>query len=234
MMTIDAAIRDRLALSLDTPSLDIAEAMADRLAPWFGIVKIGYELAYAEGPVAVEVFRKAGYRVFVDAKLHDIPNTVASGARSIGRIGAAFVTIHTSGGEEMVRAGVDGLRDGAASAGLPEPVALGVTVLTSDRTADAATVEARMAVARDAGCGGMICAAAEISMAARVAPGLLTVVPGIRLPGSDANDQGRPATPGDAIGAGASILVIGRTVTAAADPEAAAQRVHDAAAEGRA
>ncbi|MEY2470578.1 MAG: orotidine-5-phosphate decarboxylase [Actinomycetota bacterium] len=226
-MNIDPAIRDRLGLNLDYPSLAEAEHVASMLGPWVRTIKVGFELFIAEGPATIEKFRAAGFDVFFDIKLHDIPNTVASGARAAGRLGATYVNMHTLGGEAMVRAGVEGLAEGAAEAGVASPVALGVTVLTSDTTADPAEVERRIGVARDGGCGGVVCAAAEIGTVGRVAPGLITVIPGIRLAGSDANDQSRPATPVEAFEAGGTILLLGRTVTAAPDPIAAIQRVHD-------
>ncbi|MBA2610214.1 MAG: orotidine-5'-phosphate decarboxylase [Actinobacteria bacterium] len=229
-MSIDPAVRDRLALNLDFPSLSEASAVADRLAPWFGIVKVGFELFIAEGPATVEKFRAAGFKVFLDIKLHDIPNTVANGARAAGRLGATYVNMHTLGGVEMIRAGVHGLAEGAAIAGVDTPVPIGVTVLTSDKIADPAEVERRMIIGRDGGCGGFVCAAAEIGVANRIAPGLITIIPGIRLPGADTHDQGRPATPDEALRAGADIILLGRTVTGSTNPETAAQQAYDLAA----
>lgn len=230
MTTIDSAVRDRLALVLDFSTLAEARAIAADLATYVKTVKIGYELVYAEGPRAVTTFVELGFDVFMDAKLHDIPNTVEKGAESIGRLGAKYMTVHTLGGEAMVRAAVTGLAAGASAAGVEAPCALGVTVLTSDLTAAPDEVERRMAIGRDGGCGGFICAGAEVADAHRVAPGLITYVPGIRLADADVNDQGRPTTPESAIRAGATILGVGRTVTAAADPQAAMQRVYDEAA----
>jgi orotidine-5'-phosphate decarboxylase len=227
MMTIDATVRDRLALVLDYPDLATAQAALEVVAPYVRTVKVGYELFFAEGPRAVATFVDNGFDVFLDVKLHDIPTTVNKGALAVGRLGAKYVTVHTLGGEAMVRAAVEGLAQGASEAGVEAPCALGVTVLTSDTTAAPDEVERRMAIGRDGGCGGYICAAAEIATAHRVGPGLITVIPGIRLPGADANDQGRPATPAEAAGAGATILLLGRTVTAAADPLAAVRQVHD-------
>jgi orotidine-5'-phosphate decarboxylase len=220
-------VKDRLALVLDFPTLAEAQKALDPVAEFVRTVKVGYELFFAEGPAAVRAFVDVGFDVFVDAKLHDIPNTVNKGALMLGRLGAKYVTIHTLGGEKMVRAGVDGLAEGASQAGVSAPCALGVTVLTSDATAPPAEVERRMAIGRDGGCGGFVCAGAEVADAQRVAPGLITYIPGIRLADADVNDQGRPTTPGDAIRAGATILGIGRTVTAAPDPAAAMQRVYD-------
>ncbi|HVT76356.1 MAG TPA: orotidine-5'-phosphate decarboxylase [Acidimicrobiales bacterium] len=219
-------VRDRLALVLDFPDLATAQAALAPVGEFVRTVKVGYELFYAEGPRAVSTFTDQGFDVFLDVKLHDIPTTVNKGAVAVGRLGARYITVHTLGGEKMVRAAVDGLAEGASKSGVEAPMALGVTVLTSDATADPAEVERRMAIGRDGGCGGFICAGAEVATAARVAPGLITYVPGIRLAGADVNDQGRPTTPGDAIRAGATILGLGRTVTAAADPVAAMQQVY--------
>jgi orotidine-5'-phosphate decarboxylase len=135
------------------------------------------------------------------------------------------VTLHASGGRDMLRAGVDGLTSGAQAAGLPTPMALAVTVLTSDGDAPAHIVPGRVAAAVEAGCGGIVCSPLDVRDAKLYAPRLLAMVPGIRLPGSPIHDQARSATPGEAIAAGADVLVIGRTVTAAADPFAAAAAV---------
>jgi orotidine-5'-phosphate decarboxylase len=224
---MNSAVRDRLALVLDFPDLASAQAALKPVGEFVRTVKVGYELFFAEGPAAVHTFADQGFDVFVDAKLHDIPNTVNKGALALGRLGARYVTMHTLGGEKMVRAGVDGLAEGAAAAGVDAACALGITVLTSDATAPPAEVERRMTIGRDGGVGGFVCAGAEVATAARVAPGLITYIPGIRLAGADVNDQGRPTTPADAIRAGATILGIGRTVTAAADPVAEMQRVYD-------
>jgi orotidine-5'-phosphate decarboxylase len=210
---------------LDVDDLDAAAALAGRLSPWFGVAKVGLELFSAAGPAAVERLRGIGFDVFLDVKLHDIPTTVGRAATVLGRLGVSYLTIHTSGGTPMLRAGVEGLAAGAASAGHEPPLALGVTVLTSDVDAPAALLSERVGVALAAGCGGVVCAAPDLAVVRAVGPDLRTVVPGIRLAGSGADDQARPATPAAAIAAGASLLVVGRTVTAAPDPEAAAAAV---------
>jgi len=213
-------VRDRLALALDIDDLGAARALAERLDPWFGIVKVGLELFAAAGPAAVDALAAPGRRIFLDLKLHDIPTTVARAARVVGGCGAGFLTLHAAGGAEMLRAGVDGLHEGAAAAGNVPPVALGVTVLTSE--ADTSAFPARLETARAGGCGGVVCSMAEIAAVKAAASGLLAVVPGIRLPGGAAHDQARVGDPAGAMAAGADVLVIGRAVTAAADPEAAA------------
>ena len=213
-------MRDRLALALDVDDLAAAAALADRLHPWFGVVKVGLELFTAAGPAAVEKLTRPDRRVFLDLKLHDIPTTVGRAARQVGRLGAGFVTLHTSGGAEMLRAGVEGLAAGAVDAGAEvPPVALGVTVLTSDP--DASAFPARLDAAVAGGCGGVVCSVRELPMV-KERSRLLTVVPGIRLPGGAAHDQARVGTPAETLAAGADLLVIGRAVTAAADPEEAA------------
>ena len=218
--------RPVLALALDLDDLDAARRLADRLDPWFGVVKVGLELYSAAGPAAVEALARPDRRVFVDLKLHDIPNTVARAARVVGRLGAGFLTLHAAGGVDMLRAGTDGLADGAAGAGHGPPVALAVTVLTSEP--DASSFPARLDAAVAAGCGGVVCSVQEAPRVRAAAAGLLTVVPGIRLPGAAAHDQSRVGSPAEAIVAGADLLVVGRPVTAAADPESAAARIADA------
>ncbi|HVW32862.1 MAG TPA: orotidine-5'-phosphate decarboxylase [Acidimicrobiia bacterium] len=212
--------RDRLALALDVDDLDAAVALADRLHPWFGVVKIGLELFAAAGPAAVEKLAASDRRIFLDLKLHDIPTTVGRAARQVGRLGVAFVTLHTAGGVEMLRAGVDGLGHGAAEGGFARPVALGVTVLTSD--SDASAFPGRLDAARAGGCGGVVCSVRELPAVKEGGRPLLAVVPGIRLAGGATHDQARVGTPAEALAAGADLLVIGRAVTGAADPEAAA------------
>jgi orotidine-5'-phosphate decarboxylase len=213
-------VRDRLALALDVDDLAAAVALADRLHPWFGVVKVGLELFTAAGPAAVEKLARPDRRVFLDLKLHDIPTTVGKAARQIGRLGVGYVTLHAAGGVEMLRAGVDGLEAGAADAGIEvRPVALGVTVLTSDP--DASAFPARLAAAAEGGCGGVVCSVRELPVV-KERSRLLAVVPGIRLPGGATHDQARVGSPAEAIAAGADLLVVGRAVTAAPDPEAAA------------
>jgi orotidine-5'-phosphate decarboxylase len=216
-------VRDRLALALDVGGPDEAEATARRLAPWFGIAKVGLELYAEAGPAILERLRGLGFSIFADLKLYDIPTTVERAARALGRRGVDFLNFPAAGGKAMLEAGVSGLADGARDAGHPPPVALAVTVLTSDT--DVAAFDDRLAAAVAAGCGGVVCSAHEIAAVKRRAPALSTMVPGIRLTGDATNDQARVATPGEALTLGADWLVIGRTVTAARDSEAAADSV---------
>ncbi len=213
--------RDHLVLALDLADLDEARSMAHRLAAWFATAKVGYELYAAAGPAAFDAMHEAGLRVFADLKLHDIPTTVGRGARELGRRGVDFLNFHAAGGTDMLRAGVEGLREGAAAGGHATPVALGVTVLTSDT--DTSAFAGRVATAREAGCDGVVCSALEIAEVQ--AAGLRTMVPGLRRAGMANDDQARVATPAVAAAAGADWMVLGRTVTGAADPELAAAEI---------
>jgi len=230
---VPAAVRERLALALDVASLDEAIDLAARLQPWFSVAKIGLELFSAEGPLAVDALLDEGFRVFLDLKLHDIPTTVGRAARRIGALGVSYATVHAMGGEEMLTAAVEGFEAGwsaAVATGHPAPAEgsagiLAVTVLTSEPEAGAEVLSARALLAARTGCLGVICAAADLPVVRARAPGLLTVVPGIRLSESSADDQVRAAEPSRAIASGADLLVVGRTVTCSEDPELAAQRL---------
>ncbi|MCZ7526088.1 MAG: orotidine-5'-phosphate decarboxylase [Acidimicrobiia bacterium] len=223
--------RERLALALDVPDLGEALELARRLDPWFGVAKVGLELHAAAGREAVERLHDLGWRVFLDVKLHDIPTTVGRACRILGGLGVGYVTVHCAGGVEMLRAAVEGLGEGAAAAGCDPALALGVTVLTSEP--DAAVFPARLAAAVEAGCGGVVCSADEVGSLRAAHPGLVTVVPGIRLEGGPAHDQARVGDPATVARLGADLLVVGRAVTAAADPAGTAARIA-AAVEGAA
>ena len=223
--------RQHLALALDVDDLVVALRLARRLRPWFGVAKVGLELFTAAGPETISALTVEGYRVFLDLKLHDIPTTVRRAATVMGGLGVAFATVHTRGGADMVRAAVDGMTAGAAAAGGPTPRVLGVTVLTSEQEAPAPELISRATLAAKAGCGGIVCAATDLEILNEVVPDLLKVVPGIRPTGSSADDQARAATPAEAMAAGADLLVIGRAVTAADDPEIAAAKIFDEVAQ---
>lgn len=214
-------VRERLVLPLDVGDLDAARAMARRVAPWFGVMKVGHELFGEAGPAAFDAMHDLGCAVFCDLKLHDIPNTVERAAAAHARHGVEIMNAHASGGVDMLRAFAAGAAAGAAAIGRPTPVTLGVTVLTSEP--DASAFDERFGWARAAGLDGVVCSAHEVGRAA--AGGMRTMVPGIRLAGGATHDQARVGTPGATIAAGATWLVIGRAVTAAEDPEAAAAAV---------
>jgi orotidine-5'-phosphate decarboxylase len=223
---------DRLIVALDVPSADAAMNLADQLqgtCRWF---KVGMELYYAAGNSVIERLRDRGFQIFLDLKLHDIPNTVAGAVRSVAGTGASLLTIHAAGGPAMMRAA-------AEAAGAPDsPRLLAVTVLTSMDGAQLAAVGvadppaaqvvrlARLAAA--AGISGLVCSAQEVAeVRDALGPGSLLVVPGIRPAGAPTDDQRRIATPAQAIAGGASMLVVGRPITQAADPAAAATVILD-------
>lgn len=221
----------RLIVALDLPRLDQALDLAARMGPAPAVLKLGLELFCAEGPAALAAL-SARAPVFLDLKLHDIPNTVAGAVRSLAGRGAAMLTLHAGGGPAMITAA----REAAEAAGAARPLLLAVTVLTS---MDAATLHevgvaggpaqqvlrlARMAMA--AGADGLVCSAREVPLIRdALGEGPLLVVPGIRPAGSAHGDQARVATPEDAVAAGADWIVVGRPITAAADPGAAARAI---------
>jgi orotidine-5'-phosphate decarboxylase len=222
--------RDRLAVALDVPDGRSALEMVDRLGGVCRWLKVGMELYYSAGNELVETLRGRGYRIFLDLKLHDIPNTVAGAVRSVTGVGAELLTVHASGGPAMLRAAAEAAQAPGA------PRLLAVTVLTS---MDAGELEAtgvhgtpaeqvvRLAkLAKDSGIDGMVCSPEEVAaVRATTGPETILVVPGIRPAGSAADDQKRLATPAETIARGASILVVGRPITRASDPAAAARAI---------
>jgi orotidine-5'-phosphate decarboxylase len=220
-------LRSSLALALDVDDMVVALRLARELQPWFGVAKVGLELYTAAGPDVIGSLTALGYDVFLDLKLHDIPTTVGRAASVVGAYGVRYLTLHATGGVPMLRAGVEGFHRGAARAGLERPVALAVTVLTSDADAPPHIVPKRVKVALEAGCGGLVCGAPDVADVRQLAPRLTVVVPGTRLAGTDTHDQARTDTPAAALTAGADLLVVGRAVTAAPDRAAAAQDLVD-------
>ena len=220
--------QNRICAALDFASWREAEPFARTIAPHVGLLKVGLELFTAEGPPAVRAAASLGRPIFLDLKLHDIPNTVEGAARSAAATGAALLTVHASGGPDMVRAAV---RGGGGKVRI-----LAVTVLTS---LDAAALEriglagppesavvrlAKLAV--EAGAGGLVCSPHEVAaVRAAVGPGPLLVVPGVRPAGSAVGDQARVATPEAAVRAGADVIVLGRPLRDAADPAESAKAI---------
>jgi orotidine-5'-phosphate decarboxylase len=214
-----------LIVALDTSDLDEAEDLAERLAGAVGMVKAGLELFTAAGPACVERLR-AHRPVFLDLKLHDIPTTVSRAARNAGRLGAAMLSVHALGGPEMVRAAVDGAGQGAADAGVDPPAVVGITVLSSLAEAAGASPASLAFEAVEAGARGAVVSGDDVKVVREAlghAPVL--VVPGIRPGGHRSNDHARVLTPAEAMEAGADHLVIGRPITEASDPAAAAQAI---------
>jgi len=219
-------VRHRLAVALDVPDLDRAEQIAKEVAPWFGIAKIGLELYSAVGPEAIARMRALDFDVFADIKLHDIPTTVGRAARVLGRQGVRYLNFHAAGGVDMLRAGVEGLAEGARDGGHTSATPIAVTVLTSDP--DPSAFEVRLERAIESGCGGVVCSVQEIERVHAARPDFVTIVPGVRFADGAHHDQARVGTPEAVARAGGNVLVIGRAVTRADDPRAAAQRVSDA------
>ena len=218
-------IRSKLALVLDFDDLVPAMRLARDLRPYFAVAKVGLELYAAAGPDAISSLADLGYDVFVDLKLLDIPTTVARAARVLGALGARYATLHARGDIPVLQAGVEGLREGAERAGLPDPYPIAVTVLTSDTGAPAHIFPHRVALAAETGCRGIVCSAPDLVEARQLAPRLLRVVAGVRREGTDVHDQARPTTPRAALDGGADLLLIGRTVTQADAPVAAAEEL---------
>ena len=218
-------------VALDTPSLDRARELAQLLKSYVGGVKVGLEFYGANGPEGVRAVVATGIPVFLDLKLHDIPNTVAGAMKALAPLGAAIVNVHASGGAAMMRAAVDAARKAERRAKL-----IAVTVLTSLEDRDLPDVglsgtalaqAVRLAIlAKASGLDGVVCSPHEIAaVRAACGPGFLIVTPGVRPAGGDLGDQKRVMTPLEAVQAGADILVIGRPITAAPDPVEAARRI---------
>jgi orotidine-5'-phosphate decarboxylase len=217
-----------IAVALDAPSLDTAARWANLVTPHVSTVKIGLELYLRYGPEAVASVRGASnVAVFLDLKLNDIPATVAGAARSVARLRPELLTVHAVGGMAAVRAAVEAA---------PDTKIVAVTVLTSLGDADLErlgvagpvgdAVRRLAALAVEAGARGLVCSPREVAaVRAEVGPGITLITPGVRPAGSEANDQARIATPEEALRAGADLLVIGRPITGAADPGAAAAAI---------
>ena len=224
--------RERIAWAADVP-LDEALRLWPSISPAVGVVKVGLSLFVEHGPAAVRPFQAGGGTVFLDLKLHDIPNTVELAAARAGALGVRYLTVHASGGEAMLRAAVGGAAAGASAAGVLPPRILAVTALTSldDEAvsalgfgASAAAMAERLAqVAVRAGVGGLVCSPREVPALRKQYPDLFLCTPGIRPAGAAAGDQARTETPASAIRAGANLLVVGRPLHAAPDPAAAAR-----------
>ena len=218
-------------VALDTPSLDRARTLAETLKPFVGGVKLGLEFYGANGPDGVRAIASVGAPVFLDLKLHDIPNTVAGAMKALAPIGAAILNVHASGGAAMMRAAAE-----AVGAAERRAKIIAVTVLTSleDRqlpeigvSGTALEQAVRLAVlAKDSGLDGVVCSPHEIgAVRAACGPKFLIVTPGVRPAGGELGDQKRVMTPKQAVDAGADILVIGRPITGAADPVQAARQI---------
>jgi orotidine-5'-phosphate decarboxylase len=214
-----------LIVALDVSDPERAEAMARRLGDTVGLLKVGLELFTAAGP---EVVPRMGAvaPVFLDLKLHDIPNTVEGAARNAARLGAAMLTVHALGGEAMVAAAVRGAAEGAEAAGRTAPTILAVTVLSSLAGEGLASPSSLAFEAVAAGANGVVVSGEDVANVREVLGGeACLVVPGIRPAGSNGHDQSRILTPEEAVERGADYLVIGRPITASPDPAGVARAI---------
>lgn len=229
-------MRNPVILALDLPSADEGLAMARQLAPLLGAIKIGKELFTAAGPEIVRAIRALNLNVFLDLKFHDIPNTVAKAVGSAVQLDVQMLTIHTSGGSEMMRAAEKAAQEKAAKLSRPPPLVLGVTVLTSmDSNAIgevgfepnvAHQVERLAKLAAASGLRGLVCSPLEVVELRRFLPREFQLVtPGIRPADAKSDDQKRTLTPKEAMDAGADWLVIGRPISAAPDPRRAVEKI---------
>jgi orotidine-5'-phosphate decarboxylase len=227
---------DQLFVALDVDTVAEARALADRLRGVVGGFKIGSRLFTSEGPALVEELSLRGDRVFLDLKFHDIPNTVAGAVAAATRLGVWMVNVHASGGAAMMRAARAAAVDEAARRRLPVPLVIAVTMLTSLDEATVkeigfgesvdAQVQRLAALAQSAGLDGVVASPHEIATIRRhCSPGFNIVTPGIRGAADAKGDQSRTLSAAEALAAGASYLVVGRPIIAAADPRAAAERI---------
>jgi orotidine-5'-phosphate decarboxylase len=223
--------RERLIVALDVPSAAAAKKIVTAVGDSALYYKVGMQLYTAEGPTIVRDLIASGRQVFLDLKYHDIPNTVGSAVREASRLGVRMLTVHASGGSKMLRAATE-----AARSGNPNLIVFGVTVLTSFADSDLEEIGAvdglpdqvvRLAkLALDNGCQGIVTSAREAARVRNELGGNFSIVtPGVRPAGSATQDQVRVVTPAEAIAAGANHIVVGRPITAAADPAAAARAV---------
>jgi orotidine-5'-phosphate decarboxylase len=217
-----------VAVALDAPDIDAAARWATLVTPYVSTVKIGLELYLRYGPTVVATVRGgSGVHVFLDLKLHDIPNTVAGAARAVAKLRPEILTVHAAGGADMIKAAVEAA---------PDTIVAGVTLLTSIGDKDlielgidgsvSDAVRRMAALAVSAGARGLVCSPQEVAaVRAEVGQGILLITPGIRLAGATSDDQARVATPEEALKAGADLLVIGRPITKSPDPGAAAAAI---------
>jgi orotidine-5'-phosphate decarboxylase len=229
-------MRNPIIAALDVPNVEAALKLADQIAPAVGAFKIGGELFTAAGPDIVRRIRDTGAAVFLDLKFHDIPNTVARAVTAAVRLDVQMLTVHTSGGLEMMRAAEASAQQAAKMNGRAAPLVLGVTVLTSSNSSTmaeigcelnvVAQVERLARLAVKAGLRGLVCSPLEIVALRKILPAdVQLVTPGIRTGAEKADDQKRTLAPREAMAAGANWLVIGRPIYAAENPRAAAEKI---------
>jgi orotidine-5'-phosphate decarboxylase len=214
-------------IALDTDDLAEAGRIVESTKDRVHIYKVGSILFTRYGPEAVRLVGEVGREVFLDLKFHDIPNTVKGAVRAASTWGVKMLTVHASGGPEMMAAALEGARGGSAESGRPGPAVIGVTVLTSLAVEDALDRVLKLADdAAQAGIDGVVCSPREVRQVKQATEGRLeAVVPGVRLPDQRKDDQARVGTPGQAARDGADYIVVGRSVFGAENPQAALSRI---------
>ena len=227
---------DRLIVALDVSTMDAMKSIVSSLGDSVSFYKVGMELFYAEGDQTVRYLQEHGKHVFLDLKLHDIPNTVAHGVSSLTRLGANLITIHGQGGPIMMKAAAEAARESAEKLGIERPKLLAITVLTSFDDESWASIGGQLPIAdqvirlaklaKESGMDGVVCSALEAKMIREACgPDFLIVTPGIRPSFAATNDQKRIATPSRAFQDGASSLVMGRPITQAEHPQEAVRLI---------
>jgi len=230
------AAKDRIIFALDVGTAQQAHAWVSLLTGKVGWFKVGLELFSAVGPAVVQLIKDSGMNCFLDLKFHDIPNTVYGAVRSAVRLKADMMTIHISGGADMIRQALEAAREEAVSCGISTPRIIGVSVLTSLNQEDLSDIGVQTPVkehvlnlitlACENRIDGIVCSPADLEFVRPSIPEHITVItPGIRPEWASKGDQKRIATPGAAIKAGADLLVIGRPISQAADPVEAVERI---------
>lgn len=225
-----SSFKNPLIIALDFDNIDQALNLAEKIGPYAGGFKVGMQLYYSAGQEILRRFREKALPVFVDLKLHDIPNTVAGATRALTRQGASILNVHAAGGKAMMQAAASSAQDEAEKAGIIRPLVVAVTVLTSidqevfrQEMGHSGAIQDRVVawalMAQEAGLDGVVASPLEIAAIRKACgPDFVIITPGIRPAGAAVNDQKRTLTPGEALKLGASYLVVGRPVTAAREP----------------
>lgn len=229
-------MKEKLVLALDVDNKEKAETLVKELKDYVGVFKVGKELFTAEGPSIFKMIRDNGGKIFADLKYHDIPNTVASAARTLVRHGVEIFNVHASGGYEMMKKTREAIEDESAKLGVKRPVFLAVTVLTSLNDDDMKRIKVSESakehvltlakLAKEAGADGIVCSPQEIEMIKReIGVDFITLTPGVRPVWAAAGDQKRVMTPKEAVDKGTDYIVVGRPITGAADRIDAARKI---------
>lgn len=229
-------MRDKIIVAIDVNNLEEMTALADKLKGEATFVKVGMELYLSEGPKVIKILKEYGYKIFLDLKLHDIPNTVMKTCKSLTQLGVDIFNVHAAGGSDMLKGAALGIKQGLKEGQTP-PLLIAVTQLTStndetlknDLLIDKSlneTITSYAKLAKDCGLGGVVCSARETQLIKEACGSdFKTITPGIRPAGSQKDDQARVMTPAEAIKIGTDYMVIGRPITQQLDPRKAYQNI---------